>query len=150
MRVRTVTPPNNCSTSFLTRYESEVPVYKDFEVSYDLLRHRDVVFVGRPEANSALALWSAQLGLDYKGRRSRSMERCTHRNAKPLFSQRRIRSIAPAWCSLIAGNECSSTVKAQDTELTADQYIVFRDGDSPIRGFVDQTTSSVQRARSGN
>ncbi|HTX77297.1 MAG TPA: C45 family autoproteolytic acyltransferase/hydrolase, partial [Terracidiphilus sp.] len=52
---------------FLNAYESEVPIYKDFEVSDDLLRHRDVVFIGRPEANSALALWSARLGLDYEG-----------------------------------------------------------------------------------
>ena len=49
---------------FLDRYESRVPIYKDFEATDDLLRHRDVVFVGRPEANSALALWSGRLGLD--------------------------------------------------------------------------------------
>jgi len=53
--------------SFLNGCESEVPIYKDFAVSDELLRHRDVVFVGRPEANSALALWAARLGLDYQG-----------------------------------------------------------------------------------
>ena len=52
---------------FLNAYESAVPIYKDFEVSDDLLRHHDVVFVGRPEANSVLALWSARLSLDYQG-----------------------------------------------------------------------------------
>ncbi len=35
-------------TRFLDQYESRVPIYKDFEVSEDLLRHRDVVFIGRP------------------------------------------------------------------------------------------------------
>jgi hypothetical protein len=53
--------------SFLNGYESEVPIYKDFAASDELLRQRDVVFVGRREANSALALWSARLGLDYTG-----------------------------------------------------------------------------------
>ena len=38
--------------------KTRCPIYKDFEVSDDLLRHRDVIFVGRPEANSALAAWS--------------------------------------------------------------------------------------------
>ena len=78
------------------------------------------------------------------------MERCTHRNVRPLFSQRRIRSIVPAWYSLSPAMSALSTVKAQDTELTADQFIVFRDGDSPVRGFLDQATSPVQRARAGN
>jgi hypothetical protein len=36
-------------TRFLDWYKSQVPIYKDFEVSDDLLRHRDVVFVGRPK-----------------------------------------------------------------------------------------------------
>src|SRR5207247_157520 len=52
---------------FLNNHESQVPIYKDFEVSDDLLRHRDVVFVGRPEANSALAAWAEKLGLSYQG-----------------------------------------------------------------------------------
>ena len=52
-------------TRYLDQYESQVPIYKDFEVSDDLLRHRDVIFVGRPESNSALAAWSAGIGLDY-------------------------------------------------------------------------------------
>ena len=53
--------------NFLNDYESQVPIYKDFAVSDDLLRDHDVVFVGRPESNSALASWSAKLGLDYQG-----------------------------------------------------------------------------------
>ena len=44
------------------------PIYKDFEVSDDLLQHRDVIFVGRPETNSALAAWARRLGLDYRAR----------------------------------------------------------------------------------
>ena len=50
---------------FLDAYESAVPIRKDFEATDEDLRQRDVIFVGRPEANSALADWSARLGLDY-------------------------------------------------------------------------------------
>ena len=50
---------------FLDAYESAVPIRKDFEVTDEDLRQRDAIFVGRPEANSALAGWSERLGLDY-------------------------------------------------------------------------------------
>src|SRR5208283_3935744 len=50
---------------FLDQFESRVPVYRDFEASDDLLQHGDVVFVGRPEANSALAAWAGKLGVEY-------------------------------------------------------------------------------------
>src|SRR5262249_882459 len=43
---------------YIEQFESKVPVYKDFEVSPEILRTHDVVFVGRPEANSALAEWA--------------------------------------------------------------------------------------------
>lgn len=48
-------------------YQLEVPVYKDFEVSDALLAHKDVIFIGRPESNSALASWRADIGLAYDG-----------------------------------------------------------------------------------
>ena len=31
----------------------EVPVYRDFEATDSLLTHKDVIFIGRPETNSA-------------------------------------------------------------------------------------------------
>jgi hypothetical protein len=43
-----------------------VPVYKDFEVTDELLANHDVVFIGRPEANSALEAWAKPLGLEYE------------------------------------------------------------------------------------
>jgi len=52
-------------TRFLDWYESAIPIYKDFEATDAVLRGHDVIFVGRPEANSALAAWSSQIGLDY-------------------------------------------------------------------------------------
>ena len=49
-------------TRYRDRDQREVPIYKDFEVSADQLAHRDVIFIGRPETNSAL-----NLKLDYDG-----------------------------------------------------------------------------------
>jgi hypothetical protein len=135
---------------FLNAYESEVPIYKDFEVSDELLRHREVVFVGRPEANSALAHWSARLGLDFQGAafKINGDVHASERQALVFAAENPLDRACMVL--VIAGNDALSTVKAQDTDLTADQYILFRDGDSPVRGFLDRDTSSTQRARAGN
>jgi hypothetical protein len=52
---------------FLGMFESEVPVRKDFEVSDAELATHDVLFIGRPETNSALAAWAKHIDLDYDG-----------------------------------------------------------------------------------
>ncbi len=52
---------------FRERSQREVAVYKDFEAPADVLARRDVIFIGRPETNSALAAWASKLGLDYSG-----------------------------------------------------------------------------------
>lgn len=49
------------------RNQQDVPVYKDFETNEDLLSKKDVIFIGRPEVNSALDAWSPKIGLDYNG-----------------------------------------------------------------------------------
>ena len=49
------------------RSQQNVPIYKDFETNEGLLSSRDVVFIGRPEDNSALAAWTEKIGLDYQG-----------------------------------------------------------------------------------
>ena len=136
--------------NFLNGYESEVPLYKDFEVSDDLLRHRNVVFVGRPEANSALARWSKQLGLDYEGAtfRINGDLHASEREALILATENPLDPTCMVL--LVAGNDALSTVKAQNIELTADQYIIFRDGKDPLKGFLARSTSSIQRARAGN
>jgi len=45
----------------------DVAVYKDFEATDALLTSKDVIFVGRPEDNSALAGRAKSIGLDYEG-----------------------------------------------------------------------------------
>jgi hypothetical protein len=49
------------------RNQYDVPIYKDFETSDAMLASKDVIFVGRPETNSALAAWRESIGLDYQG-----------------------------------------------------------------------------------
>lgn len=49
------------------RNQQDVPVYKDFDANDGLLSHKDVIFIGRPEDNSALAFWANKIGLDYQG-----------------------------------------------------------------------------------
>ncbi len=53
--------------NFLDLLESAVPIRKDFEVTPAELREHDVIFVGRPETNSALAAWQEKIGLDSSG-----------------------------------------------------------------------------------
>jgi hypothetical protein len=52
---------------FLDQFESAVRIYKDFEVTEHDLADHDVLFIGRPETNSALAAWAKPLALDYDG-----------------------------------------------------------------------------------
>jgi hypothetical protein len=131
---------------FLDRYESQVPIYKDFEVNDDLLRHYDVVFIGRPESNSALAHWSAKLGLNYNGAAFtiNGKVHASEREALILAAQNPLDNTRMVM--VIAGNDALSTVKAQKADLTADEYLIFRDGDPPIKGFVQHNTLSGQHS----
>jgi hypothetical protein len=52
---------------FLDGFESRVPLLRDYEVTPDQLRLRNVVFVGRPETNSMLASWADRVGLHFDG-----------------------------------------------------------------------------------
>ena len=46
--------------------QREVPIYRDYEATEALLAHKDVIFIGRPESDSALAAWREKIGLDYQ------------------------------------------------------------------------------------
>lgn len=126
---------------FLDHYESEVPTYKDFEASDELLRHRDVVFVGRPEANSALALWAPKLHLDYEGAEFKidGDMRASEREALILAAENPLDRAHMVL--VVAGNDALSTVKAESAKLPADEYVILRDRSAPIKGFIVGRTS---------
>jgi len=136
--------------NFLNGYESQVPIYKDFAASDELLRDRDVIFVGRPESNSALAAWSSRLGLDYEGAEFKinGQVHASEREALILSTENPLN--AARMVLVVAGNDALSTVKAQDADLTADEYMIFRDGESPVKGFIAaRVAQSGQRASAG-
>ena len=104
---------------FLDQYESAVPIYKDFEATEDLLAHRDVVFIGRPEANSALAAWAARLDLSYDGA-AFLLDGAPHASERDAlqFAARNPLDAAHM-VVVIAGNDALRTVKAAAEGLRA-------------------------------
>ena len=112
---------------FLDQYESRIPIYKDFEVSDDLLRHRDVVFIGRPEANSALAAWASKIGLDYTGAafRADGAVHASEREALLLAAKNPLD--ASHMVLVVAGNDALRTVKAFRSAGPSD-HVVYEDG----------------------
>jgi hypothetical protein len=96
---------------YLNQFESQVPIYKDFEVTGDLLAHKDVVFVGRPEANTALAAWAKQIDLDYQAAVFK-IENQTHASEREALSYAAKNPLDPAHMVLVlAGNDALRTVK---------------------------------------
>jgi hypothetical protein len=121
---------------FLDYYESQVPIYKDFDVSDDLLRHRDVIFVGRPESNSALASWAEKLGLDYSGAAFRIDGKVHASEREGLIFAATNPLDATHMILVLAGNDALSTVKTEKIDLSNDEYEISEDGDASVRGFI--------------
>jgi len=114
-------------SQYLNAFESAVPIYKDFEVSDDLLRHRDVIFVGRPEANSALAAWADKFGLKYRGA-AFEIDGKTHASEREaLLLAAKNPLDASHMVLVVAGNDALRTVKALRAQAQAD-HVVFEDG----------------------
>jgi len=113
-------------TEFLNQFESKVAIYKDFEVNDQLLREHDVIFVGRPEANSALAAWTDKIGLKYSGAMFEidGLRHASEREAL-LFAAKN--PLDPAHMVLVvAGNDALRTVKALRAQAHA-PYAIFVD-----------------------
>ena len=101
----------------LDQYESAVPIFKDFEATEELLAHRDVIFIGRPEANSALASWAGRLDLDYSGA-AFLLDGTLHASERDaLLLAARNPLDAAHMVVVIAGNDALRTVKAAAESL---------------------------------
>jgi hypothetical protein len=109
------------------RGQHEVPIYKDFETSDAELAGKDVIFIGRPETNSALAAWSDRLGLDYDGALFKAQGRsyASERNALVFTGTNPLD--ASHMVLVYAGNSPLETARALDAtgQSTA---IVLEDG----------------------
>ncbi len=115
---------------FLDAYESAVPVRKDFEVTDEELRQRDVIFVGRPEANTALAAWSESLGLEY-GEDVFRMDGEVYGSERDALLYAGKNPLDPAHMVLVvAGNDALRTVKLAEAvwDWKAGEYEVVEDG----------------------
>jgi hypothetical protein len=96
---------------YLNQFESQVPIYKDFEVNDELLAHKDVVFVGRPEANTALAAWAKRIGLDYQAGVFK-IDNQTHASEREALTYAAKNPQDPSHMVLVlAGNDALRTVK---------------------------------------
>lgn len=116
----------------LDYFESRVPVVKDFEASDELLRHRDVIFIGRPEANSALAAWASRLGLQFTGA-SFEAGGGTHASEREALLWAAKNPLDESHMVLVAaGNDALRTVKALGG-LASAAYVVYEDGAAQAR-----------------
>ncbi len=116
-------------------FESAAPIRKDFELTDEDLRTHNVVFIGRPESNSALAVIAKKIGLEYDGAAFRidatdhpsEYEALQFAASNPLDPKRMV--------LVVAGNCALETVKAV-SELGQLQYAVYRSGRETDSGFV--------------
>ncbi len=116
-------------------FESAAPIVKDFELTDEDLRAHDIIFIGRPESNQALAAIASRIGLDYRGSAFRldganhasEYEAVRFATANPLDRNRMV--------LVIAGNSALETVKAVNN-VTQMQYAVLRDGKETATGVL--------------
>jgi hypothetical protein len=81
-----------------------------------------VVFIGRPEANSALAAWADRLGLDYSGAAFR-LEGSLHASERDALQFAARNPLDSAHMVLVvAGNDALRTVKAAAESLFPSPY----------------------------
>jgi hypothetical protein len=124
---------------FLDVYESAVPIRKDFEVADEDLRQHDVIFVGRPEANSALAGWSERLVLDY-GEDVIRLDGDAHASERDALLFAGKNPLDQSHMVLVvAGNDALRTVKLATSvwDWKAGEYELVEDGKASA-GFVGE------------
>lgn len=116
-------------------YEQSVPIRKDFEVSEAELRTHEVIFVGRPETNSALAAWQTKIGLKYdagvfsvEGKEHASeSEALMWVAANPMDRKHLV--------MVMAGNSPLETVRLAAQAPQSEQFVVYRAGKEVSSGF---------------
>jgi hypothetical protein len=121
---------------FLDRFESAVRIYKDFEVTERELADHDVLFIGRPETNSALAAWAKPLALDYDGvvfqmagkEHSSENDALVFVGSNPMNKKRMV--------LVAAGNSPLGTVQLTRGMFGQTQYQIYDAGHAGESGFL--------------
>ena len=136
---------------YLDLFESAVPIRKDFELSEADLRTHDVVYIGRPEANSALAAIAKPIHFDSQSGmfnllgkdHSSETEALLLAAANPLDRKHMV--------LILAGNSALETVrlsKAFSRRGMQTEYAVFNTGEETASGFRPLIKSSQDGAPS--
>ena len=120
------------------RFESLVPIRKDFEVTEAELANHDVVFVGRPETNSALHAWQSALHLDWEQSvfSAGGKEYASEYDALALAA--RNPQNGKRMVLVVAGNSALETVRLSSASLGEASYEVFNAGKTAHEGFLPQ------------
>jgi hypothetical protein len=118
-------------------FESQPPVLKDFELSDDELRSHNVIFIGRPETNSALARVAKQLKLDYSAAVFR-IDGAQHASERDALALATTNPLNPSHgVFVLAGNSALETVRlAQTLAFPAAEYAVYDFGKEAASGFL--------------
>ena len=121
---------------FFRSLETAVPIRKDFEVSDEELRSQDVIFVGRPETNSALTAWQDKIAFQSSGGlfhiaaqiHASETEALMYATANPLDRRHMV--------LVLAGNSALQTVLLTKTVFDDTQYSIFDSGREITAGFL--------------
>lgn len=120
---------------FLDRYESEIPVRRDFELSDQDLRSHDVIFVGRPESNSALAQVAEKIGLRAEGGTFR-MDGEEHASENEALLLSAANPLDRTHMVLVyAGNSALETVRLASISPEQWEFAVYDSGKRTAFGF---------------
>jgi hypothetical protein len=129
---------------FYRSLEHAVPIRKDFDVTQEELRSYDVIFVGRPESNSALTAWQDKIGLRSSGGEFRiagrdhtsETEALVFAAANPLDQRHMV--------LVLAGNSALQTVLLTRAGWEETQYSIFDSGKEMASGFLSSTASTSE------
>ncbi|HTS48758.1 MAG TPA: C45 family autoproteolytic acyltransferase/hydrolase [Bryobacteraceae bacterium] len=121
---------------FLDSYEGAVPIRKDFEVTEAELGTHGVIFVGRPETNSALAAWKDKIGLDAEGAMFRirgaayasETEGLVYAAVNPLDRSHMV--------LVLAGNDALAMVRMLTAGFPRAEYAIVDSGEQISSGFL--------------
>lgn len=121
---------------FLNMFESEVPIRKDFELTEDDLKSHDVVFVGRPESNSALAVWSSRIAASFDGATFRvdGAEHASEYDGVAIVATNPLNE--KHMVLVIAGNSGLQTVKIAKSMPRAGEFAVYTNGTQTESGYL--------------
>jgi hypothetical protein len=125
-------------SKMLDWFEGSAPIRKDFEVTDEELRTRDVIFVGRPETNSALAAWSKPIGLRYEQAAFQVSGQEHASEYEALLYAAPNPKDAKHMVLVMAGNSPLETVRlvaAWNRQDGQDQYAVYDHGKLGVSGF---------------